>query len=79
MVYFFIRNVQRKNSWTSWDVNSTHASSSDQTTEKYQPIQDDWNNKWDNNWQMSINIQIKFIHVKNYSSIYEISYKNFLI
>jgi len=42
--------VQRKNSWTSWDVNNTHASSSDQATEKYQPIQDDWNNKWDNNW-----------------------------
>jgi len=41
------KNIQRKNSWTSWDVNSTHASSSDQTTEKYQPIQDD---KWDNNW-----------------------------
>jgi len=45
------RNIQRKNSWTSWDVNNTQAnSSSDQTTEKYQPIQDDWNNKWDNNW-----------------------------
>ncbi|XP_026818216.1 ADP-ribosylation factor GTPase-activating protein 1-like isoform X1 [Rhopalosiphum maidis] len=44
------KNVQRKNSWTSWDVNNTHASSSDQTTEKYQPIQDEWNNKWDNNW-----------------------------
>ncbi|XP_025423903.1 ADP-ribosylation factor GTPase-activating protein 1 isoform X2 [Sipha flava] len=44
------KNVQRKNSWTSWDVNNTHSSSSDQTTEKYQPIQDEWNNKWDNNW-----------------------------
>lgn len=51
ILYLFCnRNVQRKNSWTSWDVNNTHASSSDQTTEKYQPIQDDWNNKWDNNW-----------------------------
>ncbi|XP_050432916.1 ADP-ribosylation factor GTPase-activating protein 1 isoform X2 [Adelges cooleyi] len=44
------KNVQRKNSWTSWDVNTTQTTTSDQTTEKYQPIQDDWNNKWDNNW-----------------------------
>ncbi|XP_050539966.1 ADP-ribosylation factor GTPase-activating protein 1 isoform X2 [Daktulosphaira vitifoliae] len=43
------KNSQRKSSWGSWDVNSAHTLSN-QTTEKYQPIDDDWNKKWDNNW-----------------------------